>query len=105
MSESTEVAFLSEIKWHGVPISREDLVLLDAGVWFVLRVLRADALHYLLLRHVAARPSVDEQGAHFVDYDSSHDSHVRFVSVTGTCTVTGLWSIRSGSRVYIVPKY
>ena len=106
VSASTEISFLSEIKFHGVPIKKTDLVLLDAGVWIVLRVLRADALHYLMLRSVADRPHADEHGAHYVDVEPCvHDTSVRILSVTGDCTVTGLWSIRSGSRVYVVPKH
>ena len=81
------------------------MVLLDANVWFVGRVLRADALHYLLLHRFAARPSVDELGAYFVESAPCVDDSLRLVSVTGACTVTGLWSIRSGSRVYVIPKY
>ena len=68
-------------------------------------MIRANAMHYLMLRRVAAHAQADEHGSYFVDLDASaHEHDMRLLSVTGACIVTGLWSIPSGSVVYIIPK-
>ena len=111
VNPSTEISFMSELLLHRVSIRREDWVLLDAGVWSVLRVVRvnANASHHVLLRRVADAVQLDEFGAYYVDimpcYLGSTDDELRFVSVTSACTMTGLWTIGSPSgRVYVIPK-
>ena len=105
---SEVVSFISELRLHCVPIRKDELVLLDGAVWYVLRMLRVHDEHYMLLRSVAPSVQLDEHGSYYIDTSITCASQsVRCLSLTGACTATGLWSIQQSDshRLYVIPKY
>ena len=99
--------FLQSVKFHGVPINRESHVLLDHKVYVVTRLIRTDSTHFVLLHEVAPSVLTDELGAYYIEPVCLPESQLpyRLVAMHSACKLTGLWSIVSDSRVYLIPKY
>ena len=86
-------------------------MLVDQAVYFVSRVIRVeDDSHFLMLSVVAPAVLIASNGAYYVPvqlHESalSGKATMRLMSLSDESNVTGLWTIQSDSRMFLVPKF
>ena len=104
---TSQLDFLSCVKFHGVPMNRTDYVLFDDAVYNISRLVRANSQYYMLLLEVAPSLCVDEYDSYFVSDVMPTDPASRFVHLCNTCAMTCFWCIPvpPESRLYLVPKF
>lgn len=115
VTPATVLDMLMRVTFHGVPLQREDNVLLEGRVYSVqrlvraddARLVRADDAHYILLHEIAERLHVDALGSYYVHRPRAcvTDLPARLLSLSRTLMLTCLWTVPVDDLLYLVPRY
>ena len=107
ISHKTPLQFLNVFTFHGVAIKRTESILLQEGVYEVLRILvTSDNNYYLWLQLVIEKLRVDEIGMPYYLPEDRACASYRLLSVHSASGVTGVFSIREpGGETLIVTRW
>ena len=105
IDEASQIDFLKAVKFHSVLLNRTEYVLLDKKVYSIERLIRASDQHFAYLLEIAPCLLIDELGAYYTERVVGNDLPARMLAMRNDCEMTGMWTVPSDTRLYLVPKY
>ena len=108
VSLETSVAFLSQFSFHGVAICRENVVLLEEGVYQITRIICVGSDYYVHLRLLAEALRVDGLGMYYILPSDEVAGSTRLLKVSLHTSITGMYAVPDPGppvRTVLVPKW
>jgi hypothetical protein len=99
----TPVSFLKSVDFSGVPICRGEHVMYEKSIYHVSRIVRVEHAYYMLLEMIAREIHMHASGMLWIR--PADHGELRFVSLSASSPLTGIWVVKAWDTVFVVVKY